>query len=150
MTHARCSNRHAESHHRGGGHGPSGCHPALRHLGLRTILDGHARCCICMGAGDRQSSTLTAGPHSTAQPHQPGLRTQPPRIQWGNPWVTMGTWTPPAGINGKATLTALTTAHLWMGLKSRRGCRRQSRCVWSSAGQRAGPEFRPDALRGVP
>jgi hypothetical protein len=36
----------------------------------------------------------------------------------GNPWVTMGTWTPPAGINGKATLTALTTAHLWMGFKS--------------------------------
>ncbi len=36
----------------------------------------------------------------------------------GNPWVTMGTWTPPAGINGKATLTAITTAHLWMGFKS--------------------------------
>ena len=36
----------------------------------------------------------------------------------GNPWVTMGTWTPPAGINGKATLTALTTAHLWLGFKS--------------------------------
>ena len=36
----------------------------------------------------------------------------------GNPWVTMGSWTPPAGINGKATLTALTTAHLWLGFKS--------------------------------
>jgi len=36
----------------------------------------------------------------------------------GNPWVTMGSWTPPAGINGKVTLTALTTARLWMGLKS--------------------------------
>jgi RHS repeat-associated protein len=36
----------------------------------------------------------------------------------GNPWATIGSWTPPAGINGKVTLTALTNARLWLGFKS--------------------------------
>lgn len=36
----------------------------------------------------------------------------------GNLWKAVGTWRPPAGASGAATLQALTPLHVWLGLKN--------------------------------
>lgn len=36
----------------------------------------------------------------------------------GNAWKQVGTWSPPAGASGAATLQALTSLHVWLGLKN--------------------------------
>ena len=36
----------------------------------------------------------------------------------GNPWKVIGQWVPPAGSSASIKLSALTTGHLWLGLKA--------------------------------